>query len=362
MKSILKEKVASKERIYNNIMNKSYRINFSLKKAISMVAIIIAIIIFSVGTVYAASKIFNWDKEFLNFFGISSEDAEKINLKNNEVDLSVKVDNVDINIKEITVIEDKMYLLMDYKFDTKTDWLEVGSYPFEKMCFVSITKDGMEELFGNLDIIYVNDDKTAAVVVGKIYSEDKIKNNDKIKFNFETSYYFTADNPSDPLSGGTGSCNDRTSLEWTVDIDMNTDKIAYEFDKDIYLKDTNELKILPKKVTINPIEIRLELNLYFDGDSLNYSNFDSKFDKTVDIIFKDGKAINLSNEYDDTTLVKGSNIIGEDTDKDGNKIRVMVLTYDNTFTVNNYSKYDFKLLDVKNISKIKVGDFEASIK
>lgn len=343
-----------KEKMYNNILKQANNKKsiFSFNKVLRFATIIISVCILGLGSVYAMVKIFNWDNKFLEYFGITQEEAEQHNLENSEINESIKINDMNIIIKQATIFNDTTYLLLDVKFDSPKEILnvELNDSPLEILYGIQITKDN-KEYFGNYRFIELNQDKTEGIIIAEIDTESQIKKGDKISIDF---LYNTYEEGPDENGTYTKYYKDKKSIDWTIDINTNNNKIYHNFEEKIYVKNNNDIKIYPTDITITPIDITLDITL--DTNLNEIPDEKLKFDQTININFKDGKTIKLNSIEEDGTSAQGSNIIGEDTDKNGNRIKSMSLHWDNIFTTNSYSKYEFNIIDINNIKDIQIGD------
>lgn len=342
-----------KKRMYNNIMEQSMskKRSFGFKSVLRFVAIVMAICIFSFGSVYAMVKIFNWDSKFLEFFGINQEEVEKHNLENSEINKSIKIDDMNITIKQATMFDKTMYFLLDVTFDNPKEILDIenNNSTLDVLCGIKITKETVEE-YGNLHYVKLNDEKTNVIVVASIDLEETIKKGDNIKIGFLTNYIEeTYDDGS-----GYGYCQDEYNVDWTVDIDGNNEKIVYDFNEKVYVKNDDIIKIYPTRLTITSIDVTLDLILETDLSSIDDEYL--RFDNAVNINFNVGKAITLNGVSDDDTYVHGSNIMGVNIDDNGNEVKGMSLVWDNLLNPNNYTKSGLAIIDIENIKNIQIGN------
>lgn len=342
-----------KKRMYNNILEKSINnkkvFNFNL--VLRFAAIVMLVGIFSAGSVYAMVKIFNWDNKFLGFFGMSQEETEKHSLENSEINKSIKIDDMNITIKQATVFDKTIYFLFDITFDNPREKLRVGDedYSFDALCGIKIIKGSIEEP-GNLYYVNVNDEKTNAVVVASFVLDDALKKGDNIKIGFLTNYI--EETYAD--GSGYGYCQDEYSIDWTVDIDGNNKKLAYDFNGKTYVKNNDIIKIYPTRLTVTSIDVTLDLIIETDLSLIDDEYL--KFDNTININFNDGKVMELNSIPDDDTHVHGSNILGADIDDNGNEVKIMSLVWDNLLSSNGYIKSGFNIIDVDNIKNIQIGN------
>lgn len=345
----------TKEKMYNNILKQANNKKsiFSFNKVLRFAAIVIAICIFSVGSVYAMAKIFNWDNKFLGFLGIDQEEAEKHNLENSEVNKSIKIDDMNITIKQVTLFDNTMYLLLDVKFDNPKEPLDIENKDDipEVLCGIKITKLD-KEYYGNFQYVEVNQEKTDVVVVASIDVENNIKKGDNIKIGFLTNYVETEKEDDSAI----GYCKDEQSLDWTVDITGNNEKLVYEFEETYYLKNNDDIKTHPIKITITPIKIKLELAMETDLELSDISDDNLRFDENINIKFNDGNTIKLNSIDENGKHAQGTGVLGYDESQENLNTKYMTVVWDNLFSFHNFSKLGVSIIDVNNIKNIQIGD------
>lgn len=319
---------------------------FNFKSVIRFATIILTIGIFSYTSVYAAVRIFNWDNNFLNFLGISTEEAETNNLKNSEVEKSIKVDNMNITVNQVSIFGKYIYIYLTYIFDDFKEEPNLESLN-ENLISLSIRSND-EEFFGSHNFIKLDKVNKQATAISYIHIENKIKNRDELELVFNTDYTeeFFEDGSS------VGKFTTQSTVGWTAEILPNKKYVINDFNKEIYLKNNDIIKIQPIKLTITTIDIELEINLYTVLE--DPEDEDLKFDNTVNINFKDGSIIKLNSIYNDGKLVMGTSNWGFD-DEEPNK-KTMILSYSNTYDSNFYSKYNLNFINVDDIVSIQVGN------
>lgn len=342
-----------KKRMYNNIMEQSIskKSSFDFRIFLRYAAIVMLVGIFSVGSVYAMAKIFNWDDKFLGFFEISQEETEKYDLEISEINKSIKIGDMNIVIKQATMFDKKVYFLLDITFDNPKETLAIGDRHFSfdaPICSIEITR-GADADFGSLRYVYVNDEKTNAVAVAYIYVEDTVKKGDNIKIGFLTNYIEEKYEDGSSM----GYCQDKQSVDWVVDIDGNNGKVVYEFEKKYYLKNNDVIKIYPMKITITPIDINLDLilntDLEFTSDILDEN---LKFDEDIKIVFNDGTCFILNSIDENGKYAQGTELISYDIKEE----KHMSLVWDNMYSFYDFSNIGFSIIDVDNIKNIQIGN------
>lgn len=337
-----------KRKIFNNIVasKKEKTSIFNFKLVIRFATIVLAIGIFSYTSVYAAAKIFNWSNKFLNFLGISSEEAEVNNLKNSEIGKSLKIDNMNITVNQASIFGEYIYVYITYNFEKLTEETTLESLNEN---FISLSlKANNEEFYGDHNFIELDKTTKQATAISYIHIEDKIKNGDPIELVFNTDYVEETFEDGSSI----GMFTTENIIEWTAEILPNKEYIINDFNKEIYLKNNDDIKIQPSKLTITPIDIKLELNIYTDIEYPEDKQL--KFENTVDINFKDGTKIKLNSIYEDGKMVMGSSNWGG-TDDNSTK-KTMILSYSNIYDSNFYTKYDLNFIKTDDIMNIQIGD------
>lgn len=344
-----------KQKMYNNIMKQSNNKKnvFSFNKFLRFAAIVMTVCIFSAGSVYAMAKIFNWDNKFLSFLGINQEDAEKHNLENSEINKSIKINDMNITIKQATLFDKTMYLLLDVEFDNSKEILDIENKDYipEVLCGIKIT-NGNKQYYGSFQYVEVNEEKTNVIVVASIDVDNNIKKGDNIKIGFLTNYVEIENEDGSAV----GYCKDEQSLDWTVDITGNNEKLVYEFEETYYLKNNDDIKTYPIKITITPIEIKLELALETDLELSDISDDNLRFDEDININFNDGNTIKLNSIDESGKEAQGTGMLGYDENQENLNTKYMTLVWDNLFSFHNFSKLGVSIIDINNIKNIQIGD------
>jgi len=352
---MIKLNEGDKERMYNNIIEKNKkggRVSI-FRKVAQMAAVAVFVFVVTIGSVYAMAKIFNWDSNLLEFFGINEKDVEKSGIDSTEVNESSTKDDMTVVVKQLVSINNVWYATMEINYAKPNN--ELNMMNTEKIfCNAWLVTDKSEEfVWGFVEILSINEDKTKAIVVVRYEDEEIMKlidNNSTVKFQFAIGERVYTEN--------VGVCpENHIEIEWfTKELVTNNSKFDYVFDN-IFVKDTKEVVIGVNTLKVTPVDIKLSLRLYGleNREFVSLTDDELKFEKTVDIVFKDKTVIKLDGYYDDSSkLVQGSNRVGRENDTDD--YYVMELTYSNMLTQNPYSDVEFKLIDVDNIEKIVIGD------
>ena len=103
----------AKIELYNNILNKTKKRNSFIPKLINAFAIVVLIFIIGIGGVYAASRIFGFDFNFLNVFGYNEEELVDKGIESEVVDLSVIDGDKKLEITNIIFDGNKIDLFID---------------------------------------------------------------------------------------------------------------------------------------------------------------------------------------------------------------------------------------------------------
>ena len=255
---------------------------------------------------------------------------------------------------------------MEYSYSSRQENLKLGLAGIEDgdsfgMCSISVSKADLEPHYGNFNVISVNSEQTKAMVVANIPTNGTLKNGDVLKIIFGKDYEFVYNTPGDPNSGGTSKCKTNIPVEWNADIEENNEKLEYVFDKTVVLKENAKIKIVPTRILINPLGIDLDLMLYYNGEAVDNDDL-IKFDKTIDIIFGDGRILSFNSVMDEATLIEGSNVIVDGVDKDNKPVKLMYLRFNNIFTTNPNSSDDFNVLYTNKVTRLRIGEFEHIIR
>ena len=352
---MIKLNEGDKEKMYNNIIekNKKVRSVSIFRKVASLVAVAMLVFVVTVGSVYAMAKIFNWDSELLEFFGINEKDVEKSGIDTTPINESSTKDDMTVVVKQLVSINNVWYANMEINYDKPNNKLNMMDAETVFCNAWLVTDKSEESVWGSVEILSINEDKTKVVVVVRYEDEEVMKlldNESTVEFHFAIGERVYTDN--------VGICpENHLEIEWhTEKLVTNNSKFDYVFDN-IFVKDTKEIKIGLNTLEVTPIDINLSLRLYGleDREFVSLSDDEIKFEKTVDLVFKDGTVIKLDSYYDDPSkLVQGSNRVGKENENDD--FYMMVLTYSNMMTQNPYSDVEFKLIDVDNLEKIIVGE------
>ena len=348
-----------KERIYDAIINKNKEKNnvSVFRRVCTTIALIICIFALSIGTVYGMAKLFNWDSNLLSFFGIEEEDAKDAGIDTTEIEKAVTKDGMTITVKQIVSINKVWYTMMEIDYETPN--MNLNSLDSETVfCDTVLTSDKSEEaVIGFVEVLNINEEKTKAMIVVTYddYEVMKLIDNGSIvsfKYAIGNRNYTSEDEMI------VGICPEyNVEIKWEVEnFNDNNSKYEYDFDN-IIVKETEELKIIADSVEVTPVDIKLSLRIYgLDNREFAYLSDDELiFDKTIDLVFNDGKVIELNGYYDDPLkLVQGSNRVGKENIEDD--YYVMGLIYNNMLSRNSYSKLEFKLIDVDSLKEIRVGD------
>ena len=339
-----------KEKIYENIMDKynEKKNTFSFTKILRYASIVVIVSIFSIGSVYVFSKIFNWDNNFLNFFYFSKEEAEINNFPVSVINKEIDIDDAVISIKQGTIFNNDTYLLLNVKFKKALSEQELDSWTLYHGIGLVIDN---EINYGIIEVKDINKDKTEAIMVACINTDKSLKLNQEIEIRVQYDYNVILEDDG----SGIGDFKKNKSIAWKVDILPITSEYNYVFNDKIYVKENNDIKIYPTNINITPIGVYLNINIETDIEDLSDDEL-VKFDKDVVINFSDGKEIKLNIIPADDSFVHGRNIIGEDKDKDGKDIKTVSLAWESLYSNNNYTKYKFNLLDVNNLKSITIGD------
>lgn len=339
-----------KERMYENIMNKynEKKKIFNFNILLRYAAIVLIVSIFSIGSVYAFVKIFNWDNNFLNFFNFSKEEAETNNFPVSDINKEIEIDDAVINIKQATIFNNDTYLLLNVKFKKALTERELENW--HMIHAIGLVIDN-EFNGGFIEIKDVNQERTEAIMIVCINTDKPLKLNQEVDLRISYDYYEILEEDG----SGMGDFKKNKSIAWKVDIKPTTSEYNYTFNDKIYVKENNDIKIYPTSIRITPIGIYLNINLETNIEDLSDDEL-VKFDKDIIVNFSDGKEIELNIIPEDDSFVHGRNIIGEDKDKDGKDIKTINLSWESIYTTNNYSKYKFNLLDVNNLKSITIGD------
>ena len=356
-----------KERFYNNIMEKEKETKtngFGFRKFAKGMLIAVLIFTLTAGTVYAAAKIFNWDKELLDFFGISEKDVEDAGIEPTELTKTVKRDGMTIAINQLLSIDKTWYTMLEITYDKPNAALDKKD-DNTLFCHALLETEQAKKLedmaWGYVEILSINEDKTKVKAV-VYYLDDEvmplIKDGDTVKFRYsigETIWTTEED------GSGVGVCPDNyMDIEWEVEnlVDNNS-KYEHKFEN-IIVKKEGTLEIKPKSIKVTPVDIKLDLRIYgYNSDE--FGDEQLTFDNTIDLVFKDGTVIKLNGFYgDESRLVHGSNFVGKENESDD--FHVMTLSYDNMATNNPYSEVDFKLIDVDSLEKLVIGDKTIEVK
>ena len=102
-----------KNELFNSIINKTKKRYGFMPKLINAFAIIVLIFIIGISGVYAASRIFGFDFNFLNVFGYNEEELEEKGIESEIVDLSVMDGDKKIEITNIIFDGNKIDLFID---------------------------------------------------------------------------------------------------------------------------------------------------------------------------------------------------------------------------------------------------------
>ena len=140
-------KLSQNEKIelYNSIMNKTKKKHSFMPKLINAFAIFVLIFIVGIGGVYAASRIFGFDFNFLNVFGYDEKELEEKGIESEVVDLSIIDGDKKIIINNVIFDGNKLNLFVDmvnintFKFDLLKD---------EKSIVKSSVCSNLSELIG----------------------------------------------------------------------------------------------------------------------------------------------------------------------------------------------------------------------
>ena len=321
---------------------------FSFNKLLRYASIILIVSIFSIGSVYALTKIFDWDNDLLKFFNFTKEETEINNFEVSNIEKTVEIDDCTIEVKQATVFNNDTYLLLNVKFKKALTTNELENWTMIHGIGL-IIENKLND--GFIEITSINEEKTEAIMVVPINTDKHLKLNDDVKIKFSYDYYETSFDDGSSM----GDFKQNKMLDWTVDINPLNKKIDYTFKDKIYLKDNELIKIYPTNISITPIGIYLKIRLDSSIEDLTDDKL-VKFDKDIVINFNDGKQIKINSIIDEDTIVKGRNIIAYDKDENGNTFRFMNLSWESIYSRNNYSKYNLNLLDVKNIKNIIIGD------
>ena len=103
----------TKIELYNSIINKTTNKHSFMKKFITAFAVFILIFIVGIGSVYAASRIFGFNVNFLNFFDYNEEELVEKGIESEVVDLSIVDGDKKMTITNVIFEGNKIDLFVD---------------------------------------------------------------------------------------------------------------------------------------------------------------------------------------------------------------------------------------------------------
>lgn len=344
-----------KKRIYDNILEQSNNRKsvFGFGSVFRFAIIMIAIGVFSVGSVYAMAKIFNWDDKFLDFFDFGQEEAQQYNLEISQINKSIQIDDMNVTIKQATIFDRTVYFLLDVKFDEPNELLDIENNDDipEVLCGIKLTKAN-DKYYGNFQYVKVNDEKTNVIVVASINVDENIEKGDDFSISILTDYIENIN-----LDGSAvGECKNEHQVDWIVDTNSNNKKVVHNFDEKYYLKNNEDIKMYPTKMTISPIEIKLELMVETKTELSELSEYNLKFDDNIIVNFNDGGVIKLNSIDKNGKYAQGTDMWSYEEGVDDADAKHMTLVWDNLFSFHDFSNIEFSIIDVNNIKNIQIGD------
>lgn len=103
----------TKIELYNSIMNKTKKKHSFMLKLLNVFAIFVLVFIVGIGSVYAASRIFGFNVNFLNFFDYNEEELVEKGIESEVVDLSIVDGDKKMTITNVIFDGNKIDLFAD---------------------------------------------------------------------------------------------------------------------------------------------------------------------------------------------------------------------------------------------------------